>query len=353
MGEMRRELVFIGPINVGNIPLAGDYMKNQMFLKRFEEVFDSIISIDTINWKKRPWLLVKIIIILLLFRKASVILSVNTGSADSLIKILRLFHFDKRIHYWVIGGAIHKEFESNVFRVKNYLGLKAILVQGESMADSLKSCGLTNVFYIPNSKYIDYTPIRTNKSDGVIHFVFLSRLEQYKGCDEIIQASDVLRDLGYEGKYDITFYGKTISGPDYYNLFINRIEKKPEIKYLGPIDLRDMKNYDELAKYDVMLFPTFWNGEGFPGVVIDAFIAGIPIIASDWNLNKEVVDDGNTGWIVPVHDVQALADQMKYIIDNPHVLKAMSRKCQKKAADYDSRVVLSEENLKKINLFMI
>ena len=87
MGEMRRELVFIGPINVGNIPLAGDYMKNQMFLKRFEEVFDSVISIDTINWKKRPWLLVKIIIILLLFRKASVIMSVNTGSASVRSKV--------------------------------------------------------------------------------------------------------------------------------------------------------------------------------------------------------------------------------------------------------------------------
>lgn len=353
MDEMRRELIFIGPINVGNIPLAGDYMKNQMFLKRFNEVFDLVIPVDTINWKKRPWLLAQIIILLSFHRKASVIMSVNVGSADSLIKILRIFHFDKRIHYWVIGGSIHKEFESNVFKVKNYLGLKAILVQGESMADSLKRQGLTNVFFIPNSKYIDYTPIRTNKLDGVIHFVFLSRLEKYKGCDEIIQASDILRDMGYDGKYDISFYGKTMDEPDYYKLFIKRIEQHPEIKYLGPINLRDMKNYNELVKYDVMLFPTFWNGEGFPGVVIDALIAGIPIIASDWNLNKEVIDDGDTGWIVPVHDFQALAEKMKYIIDNPQILETMSSKCLKKAAYYDSRVVLSEETLRKINLFVM
>ena len=353
MGEIRRELILIGPINVGKIPLSGDFMKNQMFLKRFEEVYDLVIPIDTINWKKRPWLLVKIITLMLFHRKASVILSASSGSADRLIKILKLFHLDKRIHYWVLGGSIHKAFESQVYHVKYYLGLKAILVEGKAIVISLNNCGLTNVFCIPNFKYIDYTPIKTNKVDGVIHFVFLSRLEQCKGCDEIIQASDVLRNIGYEGKYDITFYGKTISNQDYYHLFINKIEKHPEIKYWGPINLRDMKNYDELVKYDVMLFPTFWDDEGFPGVVIDSFIAGLPIIASDWNLNKEVVDDGNTGWIVPVHDVQTLADKMKFIIDNPHVLKAMSKKCQKKAADYDSRVVLSEENLKRINLFVM
>lgn len=353
MGEIRRELILIGPINVGKIPLSGDFMKNQMFLKRFEEVYDLVIPIDTINWKRRPLLLAKIIILMSFHRKASVVLSASSGSADRLIKILKLFHFDKRIHYWVLGGAIHKAFERQVFRVKNYMGLKAILVEGKSIANSLNNCGLTNVFNIPNFKYIDYTPIKNNKVDGVIHFVFLSRLEQCKGCDEIVQASDVLRNIGYEGKYDISFYGKTLGNPDYYHLFINKIEKHPEIKYLGPINLSDMKNYDELAQYDVMLFPSFWDDEGFPGVVIDAFIAGIPIIASDWNLNKEVVDDGNTGWIVPVHDVSALAEKMKYIIDNPHSLETMSKKCLEKAANFDSRVVLSEENLRKIHLFVM
>lgn len=353
MGEIRRELILIGPINVGKIPLSGDFMKNQMFLKRFEEVYDLVIPIDTINWKRRPWLLAKIIILMSFYRKASVILSASSGSADRLIKILKLFHLDKRIHYWVLGGAIHKAFERKEYHAKNYLGLKAILVEGKSMVKSLNNLGLTNVFYIPNFKYVDYAPIRTNKEDGVIHFVFLSRLEQCKGCDEIIQASDVLRNLGYEGKYDITFYGKTIGNPDYYNLFTNKIEKHPEIKYRGPINLREMKNYDELVKYDVMLFPTFWDDEGFPGVVIDALIAGMPIIASDWNLNKEVVDDGNIGWIIPVHDVPALAEKMKYIIDNPHSLETMSKKCLEKAANFDSRMVLSEENLRKINLFVI
>lgn len=349
---MKRELILIGPIDTGNMALTGDVMKNQLFLKRFEEVFDVVIPIDTINWKRRPWVLLKITWMLLTHPSATVILSTNTASADRIIRILKRISLDKRIHYWVVGGTIHKSFQSGKFNVDNYKGLRAIIVQGMSISDSLKNQGLTNAVFVPNSKYIDYIPLKKEKEDAVIHFVFLSRLETNKGCDEIIQASDILNYCGYEGKFDITFYGKTIDEEGYYEKFIDAIKAHNEISYSGTLNLRDTQNYDELAKYDVMLFPTFWHGEGFPGVVIDAYIAGLPIIASDWNLNMEVIEDGVTGWIIPVHDVQALAEKMKTVIDHPQMLKPMIAKCNEKAIEFDSRFVLSEENLRKLNLIL-
>ena len=112
----------------------------------------------------------------------------------------------------------------------------------------------------------------------------------------------------------------------------------------------DTRNYDKLAKFDVMLFPTYWQGEGFPGVVIDAYIASLPIMATDWNLNRDVIEDGVTGWIIPPHDVNALAEKMKYAIDHPDEIRQMAQNCRKQAAKYDSRVVLSEDNLKKLCL---
>ena len=128
------------------------------------------------------------------------------------------------------------------------------------------------------------------------------------------------------------------------------IDSHPEAEYKGLLNLRDTQNYDELAKYDVMLFPTYWQGEGFPGIVIDAYIASLPIIASDWNLNKDVIEDDVTGWIIPTHDVEALTNRMKYAIDHPEEVKKMAETCRERVAQYDSRIVLSEENLKKLGL---
>lgn len=98
-----------------------------------------------------------------------------------------------------------------------------------------------------------------------------------------------------------------------------------------------------------MLFPTYWSGEGFPGVIIDAYIAGVPVIASDWNFNKEVVSD-DFGIIVPPRDENSLFLTMKDVLDGKYNLYAMSRACQNKAQQYDNRVVLSERNLLSLGL---
>lgn len=344
------KLIIVGPINLGNVPATGDTMKNQLFLKRFSEVFDKVIPIDTSNWKHRPWVLVQLLLTIVFNRDTKIVISANPGSADNIIRYLKKMHLGDNLYYWVVGGSFHNSVKKGFLKVETYKNVKAILVQGESMAESLNEQGLKNAVHVPNSKYIDFIPKKNAKKHSTIRFVFLSRIEEYKGCSDIISSIDILNKKGYKGRYDVTFYGKTIDKLDYVERFNREVSEHPEASYKGLLNLRDSKNYDELASYDVMLFPTYWSGEGFPGVIIDAYIAGLPVIASDWNLNRDVVEDGKTGWIIPVHDVNALADKMAYAIDHPEIVKEYSENSSVKAMDYDSRNVLSVDNLKRIGL---
>lgn len=340
----------MGPINLGNVPATGDTMKNQLFLKRFSEVFDKVIPVDTSNWKHRPWVLVQLLFTVVSNRDAKIVISANPGSADNIIRYLRRLHLGDNLYYWVVGGSLHNSFKRGSLKVETYKDVKAILVQGKSMADSLKEQGLENAVYVPNSKYIDFIPTKLCKEGEVTHFVFLSRIEEYKGCSDIISCVDILNARGYKGKYDITFYGKTTDKLDYVERFKREVSEHPEVSFKGLLNLRDSNNYNELASYDVMLFPTYWMGEGFPGVIIDAYIAGLPVIASDWNLNRDVVEDGKTGWIIPVHDINALVEKMAFAIDHPEVVKQFSENSSAMAMEYDSRNVLSVDNLKRIGL---
>lgn len=343
-------LIFIGPMGLGTIPPGGDIMKNQLFLDRFVQVFDRVITVDTLNWKKRPWVMIRLVMVLLFNRKAKVIISANSVSANTLIGFIKKMHLQNDCFYWVIGGSFHELITEGRFSASTYAFLKGIFVQGQSMVDSLKESGLNNAVYVPNSKPIGHYSKKPPRQDDKTHFVFLSRIEEYKGCTDILSSVDALNESGYQGKFDVSFYGRSSEDPAYAGQFTSLVRSHPEVSYKGILNLRDVKNYDELASYDVMLFPTYWHGEGFPGVVIDAYIASLPIIASDWNLNKDVVEDGKTGWIVPVHNVEALAEKMKYVIDNPQVVEEMSVVCRNRAAEFDSRVVLSEENLKKLGV---
>mgnify|MGYP002239410386 CR=1 FL=1 len=68
--------------------------------------------------------------------------------------------------------------------------------------------------------------------------------------------------------------------------------------------MKEETGYRTLCRYDIMLFPTYWYGEGFPGIVMDAYIAGLPLIASDWNINTEVITE-KTGIIIPPKDEES------------------------------------------------
>ena len=347
---MKNTLVFIGPIGLGTIPPGGDVMKNQLFLDHFVQVFDQVITVDTLSWKKRPWIMVRLVLVLLFHRKSKVVISANPGSADTLIKMIKIMRLPNDCFYWVVGGSFHEMIKEGRFKVSNYTFLKGIFVQGQSMVDSLRESGLNNSVHVPNSKIINHYGEKQQKQDLKTHFVFLSRVEEYKGCTDIITSVDALNQTGYQGKYDVVFYGRESEDAAYAKQFNEMVDAHSEVEYKGLLNLRDTNNYDELAKYDVMLFPTYWHGEGFPGIVIDAYISSLPIIASDWNLNKDVIEDGQTGWIIPAHDVKALTERMKFAIDHPEEVQRISAICHKKVAQYDSRAVLSEENLKKLGV---
>lgn len=344
------KIILVGPINKGQPPCTGDTMKNQLFLERFKEVFNEVIAVDTYHWKKRPWCLLKLLFSLICNPKAKIIISANPGSADSIIKILNHIGGVNRTYYWVVGGSFHKAIESHLFNVSTYVGLAGIFVQGESMVDTLNKNGLMNVSYVPNSKFIHTLPEKHQGHGSKIHFVFLSRIEREKGCDYIISAAKLLDKFGYKDRYDITFFGNTTNDLSYKEEFKNQIENNDSLTYRGVLNLLNYDNYQELAKYDVMLFPTYWDGEGFPGVIIDAYIAGLPVIASDWNLNRDVVIEGKTGWIIPVNNIEALALKMEYVINNPEIVKIYSENSQRQALAYDIRNVLSKDNMRNIGL---
>lgn len=344
------KLIFIGPVNLNNIPSTGDTMKNQLFLDRFKEVFDKIYVVDTYFWKTSPSVFIKLLWYILVHRSAKIVLSASPLSSHSLIKMLYLLHVPNDIFYWVVGGSFHKMVESGQLDVNVYRSLKGIFVQGHTMVDTLTKAGLSNVLYVANSKLITHYGKKIGKKDGKTHFVFLSRVEEYKGCSDIITSADQLIRKGYQDKFDVSFYGRPSEDGAYANRFKEMVATCPVTEYKGVLNLRNPQNYDELASYDCMLFPTYWHGEGFPGIVIDAYISSLPIIASDWNLNKDVIEDGVTGWVIPAHDVNALTERMEYVINHPEEVVKMESVCKKRAALYDSREVLSEANLKKIGL---
>ena len=131
---------------------------------------------------------------------------------------------------------------------------------------------------------------------------------------------------------------------------MSEIGELPNVEYKGFLKLVEISNYDVLAGYDVMLFPTFFYGEGFAGIFIDALIAGLPVVATDWNLNSEIVRHGETGVVVENRNAERLADAMEMLIREPQKIESMSKRCQSECMKYDVANLVTPALVKQLGL---
>lgn len=83
------------------------------------------------------------------------------------------------------------------------------------------------------------------------------------------------------------------------------------------VELRgwDDRARDLLATFDVYLLPS--RLEGFPVTVMEAMQAGLPVVATDVGSVREAIDDGDTGVVVPVGDIDAMVAALRAMRDDP------------------------------------
>lgn len=338
--------IFIGPFGNGRIPDNGASIKNFHILNRLRSVITGLTEIDTDNWKRRPLVLIKILMTVLLNPTGKFILSLNNDSANKLIRLIRMVAPRTKVIYWVVGGSIGKWMQEGKVNPKDYGRLTNIIVEGESMKKQIEECGVHNVSVMPNfKKMIDMEIPVERIGNGIKKFVFLSRINPDKGCNLILEAAERLNACGYGEKYGIDFYGPV--EPAYEHEFCGRLSVLGNVVYKGFLDLRDMRNYDCLSSYDAMLFPTFWHGEGCPGIVIDAYICGLPILASDWNLNRDYIQNNVTGILFQPKSVDAVYQAIKDSIDGGIRLDDLRKNAFRARTKYDINTVLSNNNLIK------
>lgn len=107
---------------------------------------------------------------------------------------------------------------------------------------------------------------------------------------------------------------------------------------------------DHLASFDVFVLPS--RLEGFPVTIMEAMLAGVPVVATDVGSVRESVTDGESGLVVRPEDPAALAAAIRRLIDDPDLREAMGTEARRRgverftvAATVDSYLSLYDEIL--------
>ena len=87
-----------------------------------------------------------------------------------------------------------------------------------------------------------------------------------------------------------------------------------------------------MAGASVLVLPSIQDGFGL--VVLEAMASGLPVIVSDHVGAKDCVREGVDGFIVPVRDIEALADRLLWLHDHPSQRDAMGARARERAMGY-------------------
>ena len=204
----------------------------------------------------------------------------------------------------VIGGSFSNFLVENRFYRNLSKKQDKILVETEGMKAQLENVGLKNVEVLPNYKYLEKEK-RQTKKDGKIRLFTFSRVIKEKGIIDAIDAVKIANEKGTKATLDI--YGKI--SQDFEAEFNEKIAQNSEfVKYKG--EEKPENGAKIAAKYDGMIFLSFWPGEGMPGTLIDAMFGGCPVIATKWGRNEEIIFDGQNGYTVPIHSPELAAERI-------------------------------------------
>jgi glycosyltransferase involved in cell wall biosynthesis len=99
-----------------------------------------------------------------------------------------------------------------------------------------------------------------------------------------------------------------------------------------------------LGGFDVFVLPSRF--EGFPLVIVEAMLAGLPVVATDVGSVAEAVIDGQTGSLVPADDAPRLAGAIRALLEDPDRRSAMGAAARTHAAQFTAaRMVTAYEQL--------
>ncbi|WP_028484060.1 glycosyltransferase family 4 protein [Thioalkalivibrio sp. ALE17] len=149
--------------------------------------------------------------------------------------------------------------------------------------------------------------------------VMAVRLLREKGIEEFIEAARLVVARGVQARFLV------VGDPDPGNPSSVSAEDVDRWRAEGVAEFLGFRQ--DIARIfresHVVVLPSY--REGLPKVLIEAAACGRAVVTTDVPGCRDAIEDGETGVLVPVRDVPALADALQALVEDPERRQAMGR----------------------------
>jgi len=230
----------------------------------------------------------------------------------------------------------------------NYLGFlmmrriaDLILIFNKHTCNLLIHTGFDYKKVFLTSNGVDVATLNIVNDKKLFDACFLGRLVENKGIPDLVKVWKLVCRLRKDAKLAVIG-----SGPQekLLNELATREGLKNNIILFGFVP--EDRKYKVLQSSKVFVFPSYLEGWGI--AIAEAMACGLPVVAYNLPIYKEVFD--NKLITVPLGDVEEMAKQVIYLLENPEVARKMGEANRELVKKYDWKTVAEKELFAIINL---
>ena len=168
----------------------------------------------------------------------------------------------------------------------------------------------------------------------------LSNLSREKGIGTVLQCMHELKTRGMD--VELWLAGPAEDADTSALIACAQAEFGDSVNYLGRLGPREVARFYE--DIDVFLFPTFYEHEAEPLVLIDAVSAGVPVVATDRGCIGYLI--GSAGSVLPAtRFVERAVEQIALWADNPDMLASASDRARARFAEVHHQSAMQLDQL--------
>jgi glycosyltransferase involved in cell wall biosynthesis len=161
--------------------------------------------------------------------------------------------------------------------------------------------------------------------------ILVGRISRWKGQHVFIRAAAIVHDRFPSARFQIV--GSAMFGEDDYEREIR--ELLHELQLDDCVELTGFRSdVADIIRHSTLLVHASIVGEPFGQVLIEAMAAEKPVVATKGGGVPEIVNDGITGLLVAMGDVEGMAAAICKVLDDPDLARTMGKHGRQRVSEH-------------------
>ncbi len=169
------------------------------------------------------------------------------------------------------------------------------------------------------------------KDQPPVHFLYAGVLAEHKGVQYLLDAAaKLLAEADLHGRWRLTIAG---DGPK-DQMVVDRVRefRTDAVTCIGRVARNELVR--TLYRYDVVVLPSI-GAENEPVTLLEAMASGAAQLGTAVGGNAELIEHGESGFLVPPRDATSLAEAMRRMIRDPSLVRCFSARNLARRSNFD------------------